>query len=338
MTQKDIFKRALALLALLVPIGIALAVTSYPLKDKIQMRLGNEMSARGLSSASVVISHLDNRNITFSLIRFTKEKVTVEVRDLNITATNLPYNELLRNNYTNLAASWSIGALTIDGLPQQLPELEGEGVYYMKDQVPTLTGDLHDAKYTHATTFTVTPKTVLLENTKMQWQGAKLTANEIVYWLQEKKPTLIPLKMQNLPLDTLLSMVASGKATGTGNVSGAADIIVYPDGRFAFSDGKFAAVAPGLIQISPSVLPGDQPQMEMARTALGNFHYNDLSISLDPAKDGAVTIRLTMGGNNPDAFDGKPVKLNVNLSGDVLELLQQIILPLADPSKYLEKE
>lgn len=331
-------KRIFVLVALAVAAVAAYLIMSFPLKERIEARLAGEMTAQGLSAPSAVISQMDSKSVTFSLIRFTKDKVTIELRDLNITATNLPYNELLRNNYTNLAARWSIGSLTVDGIPYDLPDLSGEGVYYMKDRLPTLTGEMHDEKHTHEATFTVTPKTILLENAKMQWQGAKLSADEIVYWLQEKKPTLVPLKMQDMPLSTLLGLATGGKATGTGTVSGAADILVYPDGKLVLGEGKFSAGKNGIIQVSPDALPGEQTQMQMARQALGNFHYNDLSITLEPHHDGTVTIHLNMGGNNPDAFDGKPVKLGVNLSGDVIELLQQIILPLADPSKYLEKE
>jgi len=329
--------RFIALAALLIPITLAVYITNFPLKKKLEDRLISELSGQGFSDVRVSIAALNNKSITFSNISFAKEKLRVDAEWLNITATNMPYQELLRSNYTNLAANWTVKSISVSGIPYELPPITGGGVYYMKDKNATIAGEMHDAKRTHQTEFTVTPKTVLLENIKAVWNGAKLSADEVVYNLQEKKPTLIPLKVKDLPLTFLLSALSGDKATGTGMVSGYAEIIVYPDGTFGLGEGMFTTGSQGVIHLSPDALPGDQPQMELARNALANFHYNDLSITLSPDNDGKVMISMSLGGNNPEAFDGKPVKLNVNLSGDVLELLQQTLLPLADPKKYLEK-
>jgi len=330
-------KRFLAMFLLILPIAAVFYATSYPLKEEIEKRLTTMLTQQGFTNVAVSVAGIDNRNITFAHIRLSKEKMKVDMEGLTISATNLPYRELLQNNYTNLAAQWTLRSLEVAGIPYELPVMTGSGVYYMKDANPTVAGELYDQERTHQTHFTVTPSVVLLEDTQVEWQKAQMTASEIVHFLKEKKPTLIPLKVRNLPLETLLSMLGD-KASGTGTVSGAADLIIYPDGRFGVGDGKFTALGGGVLQLSPQALPGDQPQMEMARNALSNLHYTELSITLVPDNDGKVTIALRMEGRNPDAFDGKGVNLNVNLSGDVLDLVQQTLLPLADPTKYLEKE
>jgi len=336
-TPRIVIKRLFALLVLVVPIVIMLYVTNYPLKKEIEDRITAQLTAQGLGSVEVKIGSLTQKAILFSHIGFTKDKIVVAVDDLLITATALPYRELLRSNYTNLTADWAVKSLTVSGIPYELPEMTGSGNYYMKNAKPVLTGEMHDEKRTHQSEFIVTPITAVLENTKIRWNGATLLAEEVAISLATPKPIYVPLEIRNLPLTNLLTLISSDKATGTGVVSGKAELIIFPDGTFGVGNGRFGAGKSGVIKLSSDALPGDQPQMDIARKALSNFHYTDLSLTLAPDSRGKASIRLNVEGNNPDEFDGRPVKLNVNFTGDVLELLQQTIMPMADPQKLIEE-
>ena len=336
--MRPMSKRLLALVFLIVPFAAVMFITDYPLKTKIETTITALMTAQKLDDVQMSISNLTQQNITFSRIAFRQEDKTIELRDLSVTATALPYTELLQKNYANVAARWTLGSVTVAGLPYPLPPLGGEGVFYMKDRKPVITGHLRDAQKTHSGEFTVTSEAVLLEDIRLLWQGASVASQEIVIALGAKRPIHIPLVVKNLPLPTLLALVSSEKATGTGTVSGNIDVVVNPDGTFALGGGQFSTVNEGLIQISADALPGDQQQMQAARAALSNFHYKELKVTTSSTDRGKASIRLNLEGNNPEAFDGRPIKLNVNLTGDLLELLQQTIMPLADPSKLMEKD
>ena len=323
---------------LLLGIGAAILATQFSLKGEMEKRIVSQLAAQGFSKVEVSIAEIDQQHVVFSHIGFAKDKIEVAVEGLNIAATNLPYRELLQSNYANVRAEWAVKSLSVTGIPYALPPLTGTGNYYMKDKKPVVTGELHDEQLTHRAELTVTSTVALLENIRVQWQEALLSAEEVVIALNEKKPIYIPLQMKNLPLSTLLSLVSSDKATGSGVVSGKVDIVVKPDGSFLFDDGKFAAGNTGLIQLSPGMLPGEGAQMDIARTALANFHYKDLSLVLDQDAQRKALIRLNLEGNNPDALNGRAIKLQVNFTGDVLELLQQTILPMANPADLIEKE
>ena len=128
------------------------------------------------------------------------------------------------------------------------------------------------------------------------------------------------------------------KASGTGFVSGSATLTIFPNKTFTISDGNLAADQEGVIKIAPEALPGEKAQMEITREVLSDFHYKLLSIKTSKTANDQVAIQLSIEGNNPKAYDGRIVKLNINLTGDVIDLLNQTILPLADPLQYLQKE
>ena len=63
---------------------------------------------------------------------------------------------------------------------------------------------------------------------------------------------------------------------------------------------------------------------------------NDSQNEVKDSQEDKSKITLTLEGNNPEAFEGRPIKLNVNIGGDVLPLIQQSILPLNDVKQLLD--
>ena len=45
---------------------------------------------------------------------------------------------------------------------------------------------------------------------------------------------------------------------------------------------------------------------------------------------------MTLQGNNPKVYKGKPVKLNVHLTGDILDVVRQSMLT-SNPTKLLQQ-
>lgn len=333
LTKRVLFKRGLALVLLLLPIALVYTATRYPLKAELEMRLVEALTQQGLTHVEVRIGGLTENSVYVSHISFTKENISLAVDDVQVVATSLPYKELLRKNYGNVAADWTIGSLVVSGLPYEFPAFSGSG----KATSSQLTGELHDASGQYGAQFDVTFEQAVISKLRMPWQGARVTAPRIVIALgKERKSIHIPLHLEELPLNTVLSMMASGKASGTGLVSGNVELTILPNGGFSLGKGQLGTHAEGVIQLAKDALPGDSQQVEMTRRALSDFHYKDLSIRLSPDNKGKVMIQLNLEGNNPQEFDGRPVKLNVNLTGDVLELLQQTILPLGNPEQLIQ--
>ena len=47
-----------------------------------------------------------------------------------------------------------------------------------------------------------------------------------------------------------------------------------------------------------------------ARSALENFHYEELVVGLDGDTSGPVKVAIHLAGVNPDYFDGHPIEFN----------------------------
>ena len=57
--------------------------------------------------------------------------------------------------------------------------------------------------------------------------------------------------------------------------------------------------------------------------ALRDFRYESLSMTLNGETGGETEIGLRISGANPELYDGYPIALNVNVSGELYDLLRQ---------------
>ncbi len=179
--------------------------------------------------------------------------------------------------------------------------------------------------------------TAKISSAQFPWGGGRISLSAVTVPLKMDKPVTVRVNLQNIDFGTLISDVSDGKVTGTGKISGTIPITRHPNGKIDLQTGNASATQTGTIHISPELLAGDNMQMQIARAALENFHYTSLKIAVSSNK-GKSLINLSLEGNNPEAFEGRPIKLNVNIGGDVMPLIQQTILPFSDVRQLLDLE
>ena len=100
-------------------------------------------------------------------------------------------------------------------------------------------------------------------------------------------------------------------------------------------DGSLKAEGAGVLHLPPDIIPGGNEQVDVLRTLLSDFHYSALTLTLDEGKNGALSMLLSLSGNNPAVYDGRQVDLNVKLGGDVLDFVKQS-LSLEHPRRLME--
>ncbi len=61
---------------------------------------------------------------------------------------------------------------------------------------------------------------------------------------------------------------------------------------------------------------------ELLANALKNFHYTEVVMEIDGETTGPVSVRLHVAGANPNLYDGYPIELNINVEGDLGQLLR----------------
>ena len=87
----------------------------------------------------------------------------------------------------------------------------------------------------------------------------------------------------------------------------------------------------------PGAIPGDNQQIALVREILKDLHYSLLSVAVDSGKDHKLSVMLALEGNNLSVYNGRPVKLKVHLSGDVLNFIQQNLTAFTDPKQLLKQ-
>ena len=129
----------------------------------------------------------------------------------------------------------------------------------------------------------------------------------------------VTLDVADVELARLSALLEMPELEASGRLSGEIPVLLE-DGDIAISGGRLATDAPGVLRYVPeggAAIAGGDENMEMVVTALSNFQYQQIVIDLDRALGGASVVGLHIAGANPELYDGYPIELNVNLTGDL---------------------
>lgn len=350
---------------------LSLAVVLLPWNQWAESALRSQLAASGLEKLDFNIEKIGASGITFKDVslgadsNFKLDSITVgygildlfsgNIRDLKTGALTFSHNgkeiaiDGAEANLSKLESGdelmgqWHIRGIHLSGMPVPVPQLEGKGVVVW-GKVLEITGSFASADNTHKADFGLdypladTAKTKLtLYGAQFPWNGGKINVQPFSALLFDTKPVLLELKLENVSLNSLMQQATGNRATATGLLSGVLPVTVARDGSFTVQKGNLKTAEVGTIILPPDVIPGEHPQVEVVREILKNFHYTDFSLSVDSKDPKKLSMLLSLKGNNPDVYNGRMVNLNVNLAGDLLDLLQQGLVTITDPRQLLKQ-
>ncbi|MBN8530874.1 MAG: YdbH domain-containing protein [Alphaproteobacteria bacterium] len=266
------------------------------------------------------------------------EKLGLTKGILNITAKNWAVVAPFDASADNAGAmTLTIPKLEATGLPRPVPPLaiKGKGKLEKDAMLWTFTvtgpdgaGGTGNVRLPFANPAS---GSAWIARAQYPWGGGWLRATKFDLPLAMNKPVDLTLEFENVDIASLLNDASGGKVQATGRVSGKLPVIYYPDGRIELNEGTADGLEKGTITVAPELIPGEnQAQIETLRAALKNFQYTSLKIRVSQTADQKSTIHLALEGSNPNALEGRQVRLNVNLKGDILPLIQQSLLPIQD--------
>jgi hypothetical protein len=166
------------------------------------------------------------------------------------------------------------------------------------------------------------PATLLLSVFKFNWAGGEISSAGPVVINPEQESASIDLKVRNVGLNEFLKLVSSGKASGSGALSGDLPIAVeWP--RLTLGTGQIKSDAPGDINFGQQVndiaqtvaerdprLKGQQQQLIAALT---HFHYDQIVFEFERTADGLqVMSRITGKGTEGTKT---PIDLSIRYNG-----------------------
>lgn len=353
--------RAAAILALAL---VALS-SLLPWKSWLETRLKGELAARGVSGLSFTISSVGLHSVTFRDIAFGEAKLpeltaafgplellqgnlralrfnSLSFRQGDITVTLHDFAASLAPGPKGWQGTWQTGAIEVKGAALPVPPLTGKGSLSWQNPHAALSGTLASADNAYRAAFALdypdrAGAILRIGEAAAPWNGGVVSLTDAAMPLNGEAPIILPLRLQRVSLGALMQAATGSRAAATGAVSGTLPLRVGRDGALAFQHGALKADEAGTITLQPDAIPGDNAQVALVREVLQNFHYSEFSMGVDSGKDNKLSMLLSLQGNNPDVYNGRQINLNVHLTGDVIEMLQQSVASFDDPKQLLKQ-
>jgi len=134
----------------------------------------------------------------------------------------------------------------------------------------------------------------------------------------------LTLGAERLDLEALTDLLALPSLSASGQLSGTLPITIDGD-SVVIRDGKFSTEGPGRLHFeSPgarAALAQGGDTVELMLDALEDFHYDELSMTVNKPASGESEVALHLKGNNPKVLDGRQFNLNLNLTGNLDPIL-----------------
>lgn len=172
--------------------------------------------------------------------------------------------------------------------------------------------------------FRITPKLVF-EVAEMNWTlaGGHLFARDLTIDPFAEKRGIV-LEAKDIDIGQILSHAEAETVSATGRLEGRVPIEIV-GGQVAIRDGLLETAAPGVIRykhnVSAEEVRKSRPEIALMIQALENFHYERVGMTINQEPGGEALIALQIRGKNPDLMKGKPFVLNLNFSGNLVEIV-----------------
>ncbi len=148
------------------------------------------------------------------------------------------------------------------------------------------------------------------------------------------------LDVDQLDLNGLLGLTRLDGLSGEGRIDGELPLTIGENGVL-IADGKLRAATAGILRYQPDETPGflqsGGESIGLMLQALENFHYDELDITLDGRTDGETDIGLHIRGANPELYDGYPIEFNLDLKGDLANIVQTNLSNYQIPDRIRER-
>ena len=241
--------------------------------------------------------------------------------------------------------SWSLKKLNIrqEDAQEDIPPADLSGTLSADEQTLTVDGKIGGENKAYKGTFRytfpfATPEKAALTLTdfSMPWQEGTLSTKNMNIPLSGNKPYTLDLKISKASIPKLMQEFTGEYVKGTGTISGSFPLKIGQDGKITVGKGTLIADEPGQLSMPPEAIPGEGAQMQLTRDILQQFNYKLLSLTTEQDKKG-LAVLLRLEGNNPKVENGRPVILNIRLTGDLLDFITSSAIVLTSPQTLIKQ-
>lgn len=132
---------------------------------------------------------------------------------------------------------------------------------------------------------------------------------------------LLTVLLEDIDLSQLLTSLDYPDISGTGKLTGSLPVTISKTG-FELEDGELTGTRPGVLRYRGKAADPNN----LAFQALRNLAYHGLQAKLSYRPNGDYRLGLRLEGHNPEVLSGHPLAFNLNISGQLPELLQKGLL------------
>jgi hypothetical protein len=259
---------------------------------------------------------------------------------LNANAINLT----LTQSESGFGGNWSSNNIALKA-PVPVPTLTGQGKINTKGAAITISGLIKSTDESWLIDFSIalgqdqaSANGLRFKRAKIPWNKGRISVDDV--WLPFVTGNAIKLDIQveQVDLADLMSTLTGDRIQARGLVSGHVPLSIKPDGGISVDGGNLGAEGPGTIIMPPETIPANNEKVNLVKDIMEDLHYEVLNISAEPDGNGGLAIKLTVEGKNPKVLDGHPVKLNINLTGNLVEFFEQNLMLLTKPETLLKRE
>lgn len=242
--------------------------------------------------------------------------------------------------------AWSLKSMTVHqkGAQQDIPPAELSGTMEADEKTLTVVGKIkgdskaYDGAFRYTYPFAAPEKAALtLSNLSMPWQDGTLSTKDVSIPLAGTKPYTLNLKISKASVTKLMQEFTGETVKATGTISGSFPLTIGQDGKITVGKGTLTADAPGQLSMPPESIPGEGAQMQLTRDILAQFDYKLLSLTTEQEQNGGLAIKLRIEGNNPKVEEGRPVILNIRLTGDLLDFITSSAIVFTSPQTLIRQ-
>ncbi len=150
----------------------------------------------------------------------------------------------------------------------------------------------------------------------------------------------VDLSAADLDLAQLFALTRLDGLSGEGRVHGTLPVKIT-GGIAVIAGGTLETDRPGWLRYRPaeppSALEAGGASVGLLLQALENFRYEALKITLDGRTDAAMDIGLHVRGANPELYGGYPIEFNLNLEGELANILRSGLATYQIPERIREQ-
>ena len=138
--------------------------------------------------------------------------------------------------------------------------------------------------------------------------------------IEPGRPLDTALEIRAVDLGALLGLIGVEGLSGSGALDGRIPVHVAANG-VAIRDGRIAAKGRGVVRYAGAGLQGAiaaadtaaGDTLKLLQDALADFHYTEMTMTLDRSVTGDGSLLIHLKGANPAVLDGHPFNLNIRL-------------------------